>query len=447
MDTWKITDFYNNDVPAYASYDNLRKIGSYVDGLKISMRKLIYVAFDKLQKEPAKTENFCNVCAAETNYLHGANNLCGVANTLTQKFVGANNYPLLEGFGSFGTRINPTCAAPRYTRIKLSENSKNFFNKEDFEIVEKQIFEGDVIEPKFFIPILPVLLINGSDGLSTGFSQKILPRNPKDIIAYIKAKLEGKKYKKPLMPYYKGFNGSFRYNEEGKLEILGTVKQINATNYVIEELPIFMEYTSYINILDKLVEDKVIIDYVDKCDPKVDNILFEIKTTREFSKKYDTLEALLKVFRLIKPYTEIFNCVDENSRVREFTSVEEIIDAFIDIRLKYYQKRKEHILLTNMETLKRLCSKYLFCAGVIKEEIEIRNMPKQNIIKQLEKINDIVKVDDSYDYILNMPVHSLTKETLSKLKEQISELKSFIKATKSKTIEELWTTDIEDFQE
>ena len=74
-------------------------------------------------------------------------------------------------------------------------------------------------------------------------------------------------------------------------------------------------------------------------------------------------------------------------------------------------------------------------------------MPKQNIVKQLEKINDIVKVDDSYDYILNMPVHSLTKETLSKLKEQISELKSFIKATKSKTIEELWTTDIEDFQE
>lgn len=445
MKNWKITDFYNDDVPAFASYDNLRKIGSYVDGLKASMRKLIFSSFNKLQNEACKTENFCNMCAAETNYLHGAGNLCGVANTLTQSFVGANNFPLLEGFGSFGTRINPTCAAPRYTKIKLSNNSKSLFDKNDFNIVERQLFEGDLIEPKFFIPILPIILLNGSDGLSTGFAQKILPRNPQDIIKYINAKISGKKTPK-LMPWYKGFNGSFRYTNEGKLEIVGVVKQINQTNYVIEELPIFLEYTQYIDILDRLVENKVIVDYEDKCDPKTDNILFEIKTTREFSKKNDTLEKLLSVLRLIKPFTENFNCIDENNRVREFQSAEEIIDAFIDIRLKYYQARKDFIVNSNTDLFKKLYSKYLFCAGVIKKEIQINNKKKSDIESQLEDIEKIIKVDGSYDYILNMPIHSLTKETMNKLKEQIQQIKELIKDVKSKTVETLWTEDLKNLK-
>lgn len=443
MEAYNISDFYINDAPAYAFYDNMRKIASYIDGLKISQRKLVYSGLKYCSKDFIKTETFANYTAAYTNYVHGAANLGSVCTSLVQNYVGANNYPLFVGnSGGWGCRINNRASATRYTRLKLSDNFNKLFNSTDFDVAEKQIFEGDVIEPKFFIPVLPTLLLNGSDGLSTGFSQKILPRNPKDIINYIKAKIEGKKFKGSLLPWYKGFKGSFRYNEEGKLEIIGVVKQINTTNYVIEELPIFMEYASYIDVLDKLIENKIIVDYIDKCDPKTDTILFEIKTTREFSKKYETLEDLQRVLRLIKPYTEIFNCLDENNRVREFNSVNEIIDTFIDIRLKYYQKRKDHLIETNSYLFKKLYSKYLFCAGVIKKEIQINNKSKSKIVEQLEDIDNIIKVDDSYDYILNMPIHSLSKETMERLKAQITELKANIKNIREKTIEMFWLEDL-----
>jgi DNA topoisomerase-2 len=154
------------------------------------------------------------------------------------------------------------------------------------------------------------------------------------------------------------------------------------------------------------------------------------------------LEDVLKDFRLVKAYTEIFNCLDENNRVREFKSVKEIIDAFIDIRLKYYQKRKDYLIETNSDLFKKLYSKYLFCAGVIKKEIQINNKSKSKIVEQLEDIDKIIKVDGSYDYILNMPIHSLTKETMERLKTQITELKADIKNIKEKTIETFWLEDL-----
>ena len=146
---YNISDFFKSDVPAYAAYDNTRKICSVYDGLKISMRKIIYTLSKKYPKDFIKTETLCNVCAAFTNYLHGAMNLGTVCNTLAQSFVGANNYPLITGNTSgFGSRINSVCGAMRYTRVSLSEITKHLFLDIDNEILEKQFFEGDFIEPK-----------------------------------------------------------------------------------------------------------------------------------------------------------------------------------------------------------------------------------------------------------------------------------------------------------
>lgn len=439
-----ISDFFKTDCPAYAAYDNIRKIGSYIDGFKNSSRKLYYSGMKYCDKEYIKTETFSNYSAAYTNYLHGSNNLNIVCVSIVQGFVGKNNYPLYIGnSGGWGCRINPRASAPRYTRLKFSEYAHKFFNDDDFAVVGNQIFEGDKIEPKFFVPIIPMILINGSDGLSTGFAQKILPRNPKDIIRYIENRLSGKENRKVLMPWFKGFKGDVRYNSEGKLEIVGKVENVNTYTYRITEIPIYVEYDAYVETLDKLVEDKVIVDYVDKCDPKTDEILFEIKTTREFSKEHrDDNEYLLKTFKLIKPFTENFNCIDENNRVREFKSAEEIIDAFISIRLEYYQKRKDYLLQKHLDVLKKTYSKLLFCAGVIKGEIVVNNKPKSKIVEQLEKIEKICKVDDSYDYILNMPIYSLSKEMLESMKTKINELKELIKTIKEKTPEDFWRDDL-----
>lgn len=191
MNTRDISDFYEKDVPAYASYDNLRKICG-IDGLKLSQRKIIYAAFKRCYNDWLKTDTMCAQTQIDTNYIHGAANLEVVIDNMVANYVGANNYPLLTGnSGGFGCRISPRPSAGRYTRVKLADISKKLFVDVDNEILDKQFFEGQYIEPRYLIPVFPILFLNGSSGMSTGFSNSIYPRNPEEVIEYIKKRLSG----------------------------------------------------------------------------------------------------------------------------------------------------------------------------------------------------------------------------------------------------------------
>ena len=441
-----ISDFCKNDLPNYAAYDNTRKITSSVDGMKNSMRKLIFTMMKKYPNEFIKTENLANITAAFTNYLHGANNLGGVLDTLSQSFVGSNNYPFTTGnSGGFGTRINPTCAAARYTRVSLSKIMKTMLDPRDEAIIGQQYFEGDYIEPKFFMPVFPLVFLNGSLGaISSGFAQNIHPRNPFEVIEYIKKKLNGTENPRmDLLPWYRGFKGTISYNPETQQnEVIGCIVRNNTTNYTITEIPIGIEYQKYVEFLDKLIDNGTIVDYEDKCDPKTDNILFEIKTTRAFTKKYEDLYDLNRVFHLVRPMAENLNCIDETGRIHEYKSVKEILDAFIKIRLEYYDKRKIHLLKTLKNDLEILVAKYLFCKGIIEKTIIVANKKKDEIIKQLEKVDKIIKVDGSYDYLLRMSIVSITKEKMEELHEQIKQKKDEFVKIKNTEIKDMWIEDL-----
>lgn len=441
-----ISDFFKNDLPNYACYDNTRKIASGVDGMKNSMRKLIFTLMKKYPNEFVKSENLANIAAAFTNYLHGAQNLTGVINTLSQAFVGANNYPFTTGnSGGFGTRINPTCAAARYTRVSLSKIMKTMLDQRDDAIIGQQYFEGDYIEPKFFMPTFPLIFLNGSLGaISSGFSQNIYPRNPIEISEYIKKKLNGvENPRMTLLPWFRGFKGTVRYNAETQSnEVVGCIERLNTTNYVVTELPIGIEYQKYVEFLDKLIDNGTIVDYEDKCDPKTDNILFEIKTTRAFTKQYEDLESLNRVFHLVKTLPENLNCIDETGRIHEYSSVREILDSFIKLRLSFYDKRKTHLLKTLKSELEVLVSKYLFCKGVIEKTIIVSNKRKEEIVKQLEPIEKIIKQDETYDYLLRMPIHSLSREKMEELHEQIKQKKEEFLKIKGTEIKDMWTEDL-----
>lgn len=440
-----ISDFYKTDGINYASYDNLRKLPNYIDGLKISQRKLLCTGFTKAFKDYHKTEPFCNITATEQCYIHGPQNLIGIVSLMAAQYCGSNNYSLFIGNDAgFGSRINPAYASGRYTKIKVSDVAKVLFSSIDFNILEKQFFEGQYIEPKFLIPIFPVIFLNSSEGLSTGFSSAIYARNPIEIIEYIKKKLSGTEHPRMnLLPWFKGHLGKVVYNKEtNKNESFGIINKNNTTSYTITELPIGITYQKYVEFLDKLCDNATIVDYNDKCDPKIDTICFEIKTTREFTKNHENEHKLYEVFHLIKSLPEILCCIDENNRVREFNSIQAILDAFIDLRLKYYHKRKDYLLQTTGDLLKQLVSKYIFIKGIIDKTIVVSNKKKDEIIKQLEKIDKIVKVNDSFDYLFVLPIHSLTKEKLEQLKQQINNAKEEYKKTKETTPENMWLNDL-----
>ena len=355
---------------------------------------------------------------------------------------------LLGNDGGWGSRLITRESAPRYTKLKLAEISKKLFNPIDNQILEKQYFEGQWIEPKHLIPVFPTIFLNLSNGITAGFSSSIYSRNPQDVISYIKKKLSGTEHPRvELAPWFKGYKGTIRFNEETKqYESVGNIMQNNMTSYTINEIPVETSYQKYIEILDKLEEDKVIQDYNDKCDPRTNEILFEIRTTREFTRNHQDIESLYKVFKLVKSLPENLNCIDEDNHVKEFNTIQEILDKFICLRLKYYQKRKDYLVEEIKNSLIKLASKYYFVKGIIDGSIIVNKRKKDNIISQLEKIEKIKPIDGSYDYLLQMPIHSLTQEKLEELKKQIEEGKEEYKKTKETSIQDMWLADLKELQ-
>jgi len=444
-----VSDFYKTDAINYASYDNLRKLPNYIDGLKISQRKLLYTGFSKAYKDYHKTEPFCNITATEQCYIHGPQNLIGIVSLMAAQYVGSNNYSLFIGNDSgFGSRINPDFASGRYTKVKVSDIAKVLFNDADEKILDKQFFEGQYIEPKFLMPIFPTIFLNQSSGISTGFSSDVLPRNPIEVIEYIKKKISGTdKPRMALLPWFKGHQGKVAYNKElDRNESFGVIVKNNMTSYTITELPIGIEWKKYVDFLDKLCENGTIQDYSNKCNPKVDNILFEIKTSREFTRKHEQERSLMEVLHLVKSLPETLCCIDEENRVREFSSVQDILDAFIKVRLEYYNLRKKHLLEVIRKTLEELSSKYLFVKAIIDKTIVVANKKKDDIVKQIEKQPKILKQDGSYDYLLKMPIYTLTTEKLEELKNQIKTKKSEYDNIKTTTIEDMWTNDLHELK-
>lgn len=443
------SEFFKNDKPTWAVYDALRKLPNFIDGLKISQRKLIWTGFSKAAKDFVKTETFCNITALDTAYIHGSSNLCGVCASIVQDFVGTCNFPYFLGNdGGWGNRLVTRESAPRYTKLKVSDVSRILFNKTDCEILEKQFFEGQYIEPRTLMPVFPTIFFNSSSGLTAGFSSTIYSRNPDDVIQYIKKRLAGTENPRiELKPWFRKFKGEVRLNQDtGVYESVGVIQRNSMTSYTITEIPVETSYQKYIEFLNKLEDDGVIQDYDDRCNPRNNDMHFEIKTSRDFTRKHEDLESLYKAFRLVQTLPEQYNCIDEDNRVREFKSVKEILDAFIDIRLKYYQKRKDFILATFKSEIERLVSKYVFCRGIIDKTIKVANVKKKTVEEQLEKTKNVIKVDGSFDYLLRIPIFQITNEEIEGLKQKIKDLKIQFGEAKGKTVNDMWLEDLKELQ-
>jgi len=190
----------------YANYDNERSIVNLIDGLKITQRKVMYTCLLKNITSEMKVAQLASSVAFETHYHHGEQGIGGVICNLAQDFAGSNNLNWLEPIGQFGSRLCPVPAATRYIFTKLSKNFRQYFKKEDDIILDHLYEDDDKIEPKFFIPTLPGVLLNSSQGIGTGFASNILARNEKELSNYINAKLTGKSISDfKLLPYFNGF--------------------------------------------------------------------------------------------------------------------------------------------------------------------------------------------------------------------------------------------------
>ena len=436
----KITDFLNNEVVNFASYSTLRALASYIDGLKNSHRKVVcYMLLNNVTKEK-KVFNLSGEIMTSMEYLHG--DISGSVITLAQNYPGTNNIPLLSREGNFGTRFTNEASATRYIYTAKDKMFDYLFNKSDINVLPEQYFEGTKIEPRFFIPTLPLILINGSEGIATGFAQKILSRNIENIKKAIINILQSKKIdSKLLIPSFNGFNGTVEQGDTNNQWLIkGKIKRLSGGKFEILEVPVGIDLQSYIKVLDDLEDDKFIKSYKDKSED--DKFHFEITMSPSDLSKF-TDDELLQKFKLVKRISENYTCLDENNRVKVFENAEEILRSFVKIKLEYLQKRKDFELQKLEDDIKIDFSKYLFIKNIVENKLTINKRKKDDIVKDLEKIDNIVKRDDSYDYLLRLPMYSVSSEQIDKISNDIKTKKSELDKLKLTDIKDIWLDELE----
>lgn len=433
----ELEQFFKTEYTGFSAYDNIRKIGNVVDGHKNASRKILHFVMNNNINTFTKVSNLSSRIQDATSYLHGS--LEGTVVNNTQSFVGTNNIPLLLGDGTFGTRFINEAAASRYIFAKFNPKYSMFFNKDDYDILEHQDFEGDMIEPKYYVPIIPLILVNGSNGVSVGYSQKILPRSVKDIMVQVKNAINNKPMSR-ITPYYEGFRGTIRAGQNDNQWIIsGCIERQTKTQIVVTELPIGYDLKGYIEVLESLQDSGKIRAYADESED--DTFRFVIGVTREVGSLDDA--ALLNLLKLTKTLTENFTAIDIDNRVREFTNELEIINYWANVRLDYNLKRKEYVLGKLNKQISELNIRIKFIKAVIDRDIVLERKSKEDILAQMKAFDEVMyEFNQSGGDLLKMPLYSITLERIKEYVDRLTKLKEEYSILENKTDTDILLEDI-----
>jgi DNA topoisomerase-2 len=437
-----ISDFLSNEYKEFAMYSiEGRAIPSVVDGFKPTQRKIIHISnqiWRNGSEKNIKVFQLAGKVASDAFYHHGNTSLENAIVTMAQKFK--NNAPLLEEDGQFGSLRSPQPGAARYIGTKLSENFRLIYK--DFDLLDYKEEEGESIEPKYFLPIIPTVLLNGSSGIAVGFASNVLNRDIKSIIDSCVRVIEGKKLSS-IKPSLNEFTGEFIQDKENSKRwiIRGRFQKVNTSTVKISELPPSMTYEKYEEILDKLVDNKDIVSYDDNCK---DNVDYTIKFNRVTLESLDDT-AIIKLLKLEESSTEIFTTLDEFGKLKIFETSEEIIEYFTKFRLNYYNIRKQHTLDKLNKELKVLSNRGRFIKAILDEKLKINNVSKTEIIDGIETLG-LEKIDDSFDYLLRMPIYSLTKELFEKMKQDFTAKKEEIKILEDTDPKDMYLLDLSELK-
>lgn len=437
-----ISDFLSQEYKEFAMYSiEGRAIPSVIDGFKPTQRKVIHISnqiWKTGNEKNLKVFQLAGKVASDAFYHHGNTSLEGAIVTMAQKFK--NNAALLEEDGQYGSLRAPQPGAARYIGTKLNDNFRLIYK--DFDLLNYKEEEGESIEPRYFLPIIPTILLNGSSGIAVGFASNVLNRDIKSIIDECGKVLSGKKVSS-IKPSLNEFTGEYIQDSDNSKRwiIRGRFQKMNTTTVKVSELPPSMTYEKYEELLDKLVDNKEIVSYDDNCK---DNIDYTIKFNRAILDKLDDT-MMIKLLKLEESSTEIFSTLDEFGKLKIFETSEEIIEYFVNFRLTYYHKRKEFQLEKLNRELKILSNRGRFIKAILDEKLKINNVSKVEIIEGIELLK-LEKIDDTFDYLLRMPIYSLTKELFEKLKEDFTKKKEEIKILEMTEPKDMYLLDLSELK-
>lgn len=505
----KYRDFINKELILFSMADLERSIPSMVDGLKPGQRKILFCSFKKNLVKEAKVAQFIGYVSEHSAYHHGEQSLASTILGMAQDFVGSNNINLLEPLGQFGTRNQggKDSASARYIYTRLSPVTRLIFPKDDDVLLNYLNEDGQSIEPSWFVPIIPMVLVNGSEGIGTGWSSYVPNYNPRDIIANLKRLLKDEPVE-PMDPWYKGFKGSIEKTIKATgvtYTMTGIIDAPNDSMLKITELPIRRwtgDYKEYLESMcaesgkekdkekgkdknkdktKKKDKDKDKENNKEKEPPFLEtvrsycddvNVDFEV-TLSEENMNIAKQEGLVKKFKLTSTLAITnMHLFGPDGKIRKYETPEEILEEFFTLRLEYYVKRKDALFKNITLEMRKLDEKVRFILAVVKGEIKVNNRKRAELFKELKqkgyasfpknkKKNEPVAAgatdDDEgneespadaadasdYDYLLSMSIGTLTLEKVQQLIAQQENLSLEVERLRLTEPKALWFQDLD----
>lgn len=439
-----VTDFIKIDLAQFSKDACTRSIPSVIDGLKPTQRKILYTMMNKKKYEYAPKKDAVKVfqiggdVASFANYHHGDQSMNGTIITMAQSFPGSNNIPLLYGVGQFGTRLENgnDAGAPRYIGCLLSPYIPYLFPAIDNKLLNYRVEDNEKVEPEYYIPIIPVVLLNGAKGIGTGWSTDIPMYNPIELTRHVIERVKGQSSIFTGKPFYRGFKGTIEKNLK-RYKMSGILKKISNKIYVVTEIPITMSIMKFTELLNANVDKKIIESY-NNYSKDVNEVDYEIK----FMNDYD--EAFVIKTLNLNSSISVDNLVafDKDNIIKRYKDVNEIIDEWFNMRLKLYGTRIDYMVDECNNELTMIKNKTRFIKENIEEIINIRN-------KTLNEINTILnareydKIDNTYDYLLSMKIVKLSKEEYLKLCDKRNTLENELERLLDLKPKDVWLEDLQ----
>ena len=467
-------EFINKELIHFSKYDCDRSIPNLMDGLKISLRKILYAAFKKNLNSEIKVAQFSGYVSEHSGYHHGEASLNAAIVGMAQTFVGSNNINLLVPSGQFGTRLQggKDSASERYIFTYLNDITRKLYPSLDDPILKYLNDDGQMVEPLYYTPIIPMILVNGAKGIGTGFSTDILCYNPLDIINLLEDMLGPKAYdltSKKLVPYYDGFKGEIHEIGTSKYLIKGKYEMVEQDKIHVYELPVGYWTDDFKSHLEGLLEttdsngkklQPVIKDYNDMS--KDTNVDFEIHfhkgklapliqqiTKYEYNENCYHIDGVDKLLKLVTTSsTSNMHLFDHEDKLKKYDSVMDIVTDYYGKRMEMYGVRKDYMISELKKDARTLSNKARYIKELLADEIDLRHKSKAAIDDMLSHRNyDKSDKEQDYKYLTKMPMDSVSNENAERLMKEHEDKKKELQDVQSSTLQGMWLNELKELRE
>lgn len=448
-----LCDFINSELIHFSNYDIIRSIPSVIDGLKISQRKVLFGCRKKNMTQEVRVAQLAAYVSEVSCFHHGEASMQGTIIGMAQNFIGSgNNCPLLESIGQFGTRLvgGNDAASPRYIHSKLSSTTPIIFRNDDDAVLQYLYDDGVEIEPVYYVPIIPMILVNGAQGIGTGYSTNIPSHSLLCVIEMVRQWLDNFderinsnsdiNFPSDPCPSHNNFEGTIEWYN-GKYRSRGIVERDpkNKKKIKIRELPIGIWTDEFKErLLDK---DYNFVNA--STDVKIDFTITSDDVDELMTEKSDGLleiENQLKLWTTRNLNITNMHLINHAGKIQKYQSIWEIVDEFCKIRYDTYQKRKVYCIQQLQDEIRILSNKVLFIDLVVTKQLDLYQND-ETLEDQMIQLG-LQTESGSFSYLLYMQMNSLTKSKKQSFDDILERKKKKIYDIETTDITTLWLNEL-----